>query len=109
MSGYLRSNPFQTSFDGDEVKARLMPLQFSDLLKFQSAKDDLEAVKVFQEILPAYVEDFSGLNDAAGSPVSLSEVCSNVYFIKLVSDMGQALVNASNVPRPQKPAAPSAS
>lgn len=109
MSGYLRSKVFETDFDGDKVKARLKPLAFADLLKFQSAKDDMEAVVIFQEILPRYIEELTGLNDNAGSPVSVQEICSHVYFTELVKELGVTLMNASNIQRPLKPAEPSAS
>ena len=109
MSGYLRSTPFEALFDGDNVKARLKPLRFEDFLKVDSAKTDMDAVGVFQKILPEYAEGFSGLVDKAGQEVSISEVCANMYFISLVSDMGKALISASIVTRPQTPVAHSAS
>lgn len=109
MSGYLRLKTFETDFDGDHVKVRLKPLSFSDLIKLQSAKDDMDAIAVFQGMLPGYIEEFSGLNDNAGAPVSINELCAHVYFTQLVREIGKALVNASLIERPQKPAEHSAS
>lgn len=107
MSGYLRSTPFETQFDGDTVKARLKPLLYEDFIRITSAETENDAIQLFQKILPTYVEEFTGLRDQAGSEVGLGEVCSQLYFIGLVGQIGAKLIESSSVP--QKPAAQSAS
>ncbi len=109
MSGYLRSQPFKSEFDGDTVTAQLKPLQFEDLLKVNSAGGEMETLKVFQEILPKYVDNLAGPLDAAGSQVSIQEICGAVYFLSLVGDLGQCLVGGATLKNPQKPAELSAS
>lgn len=109
MSGYLRSKIFETTFDGDHVRVKLKPLLFSDLIKFKSTDGDPEkTTALFQEILPAYTDEFTGLSDAAGSPILIDEACSTVYFVDLILLIGLELIKGSSVSRPQKPVEPSA-
>ena len=108
MSGYIKSKPFETQFDGDTVKARLKPLSFLDMVKVTEA-DRAKVLLVYQEILPQYVEDFTGLTDAGGNAISIQEVCTQAYFAQLASDLGSALIRAAVIDNPQKPAEESVS
>lgn len=111
MSGYVRNTEFSIEFDGQTVKGNLAPLSLPDLLRME-AKDvetDVDAAKVLAEILPTYVKDFTGLTDAAGTPMTIQEVCSTAYFVGLSMDIGRKLVQAAKPANPTKPSEPSGS
>lgn len=111
MSGYVRNTEFSIEFDGQTVKGSLLPLSLPDLLRME-AKDvatDQDAAKVLAEIVPNYVKEFSGLTDAAGTPMTIQEVCSTAYFIELSMSIGRKLVKAARPANPKQPNEPSAS
>lgn len=111
MSGYVRNTDFSIEFDGETVKGNLLPLSLPDLLRME-AKDvesDADTAKVLAEILPNYVKDFTGLTDAAGTPMTIQEVCSAAYFVELSMGVGRKLVKAARPANPTKPSEPSGS
>jgi len=111
MSGYVRSTEFSIEFDGQSVKGSLLPLSLPDLLRMEAkeVETDQDAAKVLAEILPNYVKDFSGLTDAAGTPVTIQEVCSTAYFVELSMSIGRKLVQAARPANPKQPSGPSVS
>jgi hypothetical protein len=110
MSGYVRNTEFSIEFDGQTVTGSLSPLTLPDLLRME-AKDvstDQDAAKVLAEILPTYVTGFSGLTDAAGTSLTIAEVCGLAYFIELSMAIGRKLVQAARPANPKQPSEPSA-
>lgn len=111
MSGYVRNTEFSIEFDGQTVKGNLLPLSLPDMLRME-AKDvdtDADAAKVLAEILPAYVKDFAGPTDKAGTAVTIEEVCASAYFVELSMGIGRKLVQAARPANPTKPSVHSAS
>jgi hypothetical protein len=110
VSKYIRLAVHEIDFDGDHVVASLRPLKLKHLLRFQSMDDRSgEAIAaLFAEILPEYVESLQGLTDAAGSPVTIGEVCDVTYFAPLLVELGEKLVAGATVDRPPSPGASSA-
>ena len=90
MSGYVREKPFRVDFEGDVVTGKLLPLSQADLLALmgRDANDEDAAAMAFTSYLPKYIKDFVGPKAADGTPVTLEEVCSVGYFLKLVADIG---------------------
>lgn len=113
MSGYLSKIRFTLEFEGDTVNVVAKQLHRNDALKlsrfakYADAKDlpppeELQTViDVFGEILPRYVEEFTGLRDSDGSPVDIQAVSSNFYFTQLMALIGNHLLHGST-PRPTK-------
>lgn len=114
MSNYVRSTLFKATFEGDEITARIKPIKRKDVLKLQPvfeklpSKEELEkgaggpelldvATKL-AEVLPEYVTEFTGLNDAAGAPIGLIEVCEESCFNILVLQLGTALLGTAVIP-----------
>lgn len=109
MSGFTKSVPFTTQFDGDEVRMKLARLSRGDLAKFapyietakesggvMRFKDSMEMVDVAAQIIPQYVSQFQGLNDADGEPVDLETALEQSYFLPLVSVIIGRLVEVSS-------------
>lgn len=106
MSGYIRRTPFEVLFDGDKVTGFLTPLRKGDALRISALRREVtddegkksngidrhEFMKLADEILPAYVEEFSGLTAADGSTVKLDEVVRDIYFAQLVVELAYKLV-----------------
>lgn len=108
MSSYVRSTNFKGEFQGDPVTCNLKPLSFSDLIKLQeTVADDEEAAKLIAEVVPNYVENFSGLKASDGTDVSIQEVCAVAYFAELAMDIGRILLSTARPP--QQPSLPSGS
>lgn len=117
---YVRKIPFESTFDGAKVTCTMRPLSFIDAIAFQAIEvqpqsdspedkkrakhlEELELFKAVAPKLPGYVENFSGVTDSDGQPVSIDEVCVTAYFAPLVVAMGSALVRASLPANPEKP------
>lgn len=111
MSGYVRNTEFAIEFDGQTVKGNLLPLSLPDQLRLEGKEvaSDLDAARVLAEILPAYVKDFSGLTDAAGTAMTIQEVCGLAYFTELTIGIGRKLVLAAKPADPKQPSVPSGS
>lgn len=116
MSSYVRSISFKTTFDGDEVTARIRPITRADALTLGPLAsevpdattlkaDPLAALPAMTKLvtecaplLPKYVTEFAGLKDAAGTPVGLDEVCEQVCFTELVVELATALLRTAEIP-----------
>lgn len=109
MSGYVRSTPFETEFDGQKVTAALAPLSFVDLVRIQSAteQNETELAKIHGEILPRYVKNLAGVKAADGSDVPIEEVATTAYYYGLATQLGVKIAQAATPP--SKPSEPSAS
>lgn len=112
MSNYVRSIPFKTMFDGDEVTARIKPILRGDLLTLKPTFSDGEELTNHAvahgvaPLLPKYVVDLAGLNDAAGAPIGLDVVCAEAFFSELVLELGSALLSTAKIPNAKAPASP---
>lgn len=108
MSGYVRSTPFETEFDGAKVTADLDQLSFVDLVRIQSATEtgEKELASIHAEILPKYVKNLKGVAAADGSEVKIEEVASTAYFYGLATQLGVKIAEAATPP--QKPSETSA-
>jgi hypothetical protein len=49
------------------------------------------------DLLPQYVEEFTGLRDTDGNAVQFDTVVSEIFFIDLVTEIGTDLMNESMV------------
>ena len=106
MSNFVPSIKYTTQFEKDEVFMELSSLKTSDMAKLApymkeegqpSTVESMEIMRVGGELLPGYVDNFSGLFDANGSPVSFETVLEQVYFIELVSDIMAKLFDISRM------------
>jgi hypothetical protein len=111
VSNYVRSVPFKTLFDGDEVTARIRPVSRADVLSM-TPKMTAEGLNIMTSadavagLLPKYVDEFAGLKDAAGAAVTLETVCEDAYFSQLVVEIGTALVKTGQIPKSTPSAEP---
>jgi hypothetical protein len=111
MSRYVKQTTFRTKFDGDDVVVGLKPLEYGDLIRLEALTRDAskklsdgEAVQMYADILPRYIVSVEGLTDAAGTPITMEELCRSVYFAELIAEIGNALMTAVNPENPKKPA-----
>jgi hypothetical protein len=110
VSNFLKSTPFETTFDGDKVTCRFKPIRQGDSLRIfglinadgKIMKQD--ALPVYSEIVPQYVEDFAGLRTSDGTAVELVDVTRHTYFSELLLEMGTALQKTGRAPDPKAPA-----
>jgi hypothetical protein len=111
VSKFIRSTPFATTFDGDEVRCELKPLERGDFLKVTRFEDELSASSVTEMIdfLPTYVENFRGLRDAAGAPVAFEDAYRLAFFFGLMAEIAGTLLKAASLRNPKMPGGPSAS
>lgn len=102
MSGYVREKAFKIDFQGDSVAGTLLPLSQVDLLALtgRTVSNDDDAAMAFTSFLPRYVTNFAGPKAADGSDVTLEEVCTKAYFIKLVVQIGGQLLGDALPPSP---------
>lgn len=110
MSKFLKSTPFETTFDGDTVTCRFKPIKQADSLRlFGLRKEDgkllrVDVLPVYSEILPQYVEEFKGLRTEDGTVIELADVTTHSYFNQLLLEMGAALVKTGTMIDPKAPA-----
>ena len=113
MSNFTPLVKKEYEFEGDTIRvtfSRLkrkhmlsaMPL-LAKLTKAKEAEDDEAVAELMGQILdtivdviPEYVQEFSGLNDAAGETVSIEAVIDNFYFMKLCMNMSLDMLNESS-------------
>lgn len=111
MSGYVRNTEFSIEFDGQVAKGSLLPLTLPDRLRLEGkeAETDVDVARMLAQILPGYVQGFSGITDAAGTVMTIQEICGLAYFTELVMDIGRNLILAAHPANPKKPSVPSVS
>lgn len=103
---FVKSQEFKSVFDGQEVRATLLPLKLETLLEIEDSPSKVELVRRFAAEVPNYVTNFSlSLN---GEAVTVEEVATYAYFAKLLTDLGQVLVASARPANPSMPAEPSA-
>lgn len=110
MSRFLKSTPFETTFDGDKVTCRFKAIKQADSLRLFSLRDSegkltrVLLLPVYAEMLPHYVEEFKGLTSADGTQLGMADVAHHTYFTELLFEMGQALTVTGKLPDPKAPA-----
>lgn len=110
MSRFLKSTPFETTFDGDKVTCRFKAIKQADSLRLFSMRDDqgkltrVILLPAYAEMLPAYVEEFKGLTSADGTQITIADVADHTYFTDLLFEMGQALTATGRLQDPKAPA-----
>ena len=100
MSKFLPRVPFETTFEGDQVTAELLPLkrkEFMRLLPFlEQAKDErgkvspekaVELVDEFADTLVKCVDKFQGLTTAKGDVVTLEQAIQETHFLPLMAEI----------------------
>jgi hypothetical protein len=98
VSRYLKSTRFETEFDGDKVSMKLRAISVADSTKVASLPNEngrilgIHLLPVYLDMLPRYVEEFDGLKDANGDRVTVEEVASDQYFVRLVYEIGAAIM-----------------
>ncbi len=110
MSGYMPTVRFETEFEDDRITMTLRMLErkvFMNWMPYFSKLDDdgnltnqediIKLVNESADMLPDYVNDFTGLKDANGNAVDLKAVIRDVYFIQLVSTIVAELIKISQM------------
>jgi hypothetical protein len=107
VSSFLKSTPFETTFDGDKVTCRFKPIKQADSLRiFALRKDDgtfinSDLLPLYSEIVPNYCEEFKGLRSPDGQEIPLADVVTHTYFTVLLSQLGGALAATGRAPDPK--------
>jgi hypothetical protein len=107
VSSFIKSTPFKTTFDGDEVTCRFKSIEQNDSLRIVALRKDdgsvmhQELAPLYVEILPKYTEEFKGLRSSDGSVIELADVLKYTYFWNLVIELGNALAKTGRVPDPK--------
>lgn len=111
MSKYKRSWTWVTNFEGDTVKMELSGMKRKHLQRLSkyiatgndggvnlSFENQLEAFDAFAEVLPECVSNFRGLVDFdKHQPIPLAVVLEDMYFINLVSEIIEQVMDASTM------------
>lgn len=111
MSKYKRSWTWVTNFEGDTVKMELSGMKrkhLQQLSKYMAPGDDggmnlsfenqLEAFDAFAVVLPECVSNFRGLVDFdKKQPIPFEVVLEDMYFINLVSEIIEQVMEASTM------------
>ena len=109
MSGYVKSFEFRTLFDGDEVKVLFLPLKqadYRDLLQMHRGMQDadpLALMPIYQDLFRRYAK-VEGLRDAHGIEVTTDEVAEIAYFIPLVTESVNKMIEAAQLKKQKLPA-----
>ena len=110
MGKFTPTVKHETEFDGEHVTvvfARLKRQDFYTLAPHMKVNEDGESVMQFQDnvkmsealtpILKKYIKEIHGLTDAAGVPISIEQLCEEMYFVPLLGDVISALFAASRL------------
>lgn len=108
MSKFVKATAFETTYEGDTVRALLKPLTLPDAIRLEDLVSDRSKADEFLmflvDLLPRYVEEFDGLRDAGGGKLTINDVVGHRYFMDLLQQIGMALLRASLPQNPPKPA-----
>lgn len=111
MSKYLPSIKESLEFEGDTVTFDVRSMDREDFMPLSAKielaedgttvkmafKDQMEFAAMAAELLPKYIDNFTGLKDAAGAPVDLQTVCSKLYFMSLAQGLVTVLFKHSRL------------
>lgn len=99
MSKYVKTSVSELEFDGDKVTATIKALELGDLLNVQGINTDVDLMKWAVEAFPRYIE-IRGLRSADGSELTITDVCQSAYFLPLMMDLADKLINTAKLQRP---------
>ena len=117
MSNFTPLVNKEYEFDGDAIKVTFARLKrkhmmsslpaMSKLANARMNKDDPvtdeqqeainEILNNLADILPQYVQEFSGLTDTNGAPISIETVVEDMYFMRLCAMIAMDVVRESSV------------
>jgi hypothetical protein len=100
MGKYVGKIIFSTEWQGDQVRAELEPLDREGFLRMESIRSNPTekfGMVVAAELLEKHLISIGGVTDAANSPISKEVILSKVYFLSLVTEIFQALIEGSIV------------
>lgn len=100
MGKYVGKIVFSTEWQGDQVRAELEPLDREGFLRMQSIREhgnEKYGMQVAAELLDKHLIAVSGVTDAANAPISKETILSKVYFLSLVAEIFNALIEGSIV------------
>ena len=106
MSKYLKDREHTIQFDGDTVRARVKPLEYGDLLAVKELDSEIEIAKWAIPVLPKYIT-LAGLTDAEGAAITIEEVVRVAYFLPLLLELVECLIDSVKPENPPWPSAPS--
>ena len=107
MSKFLRSKRVQFTFDDEDVYVTIRPMKMIDcataISTMLGATEDQKAMAgALGVLLPPYIEKVEGLKDAAGAELGVSELCTEMYFMKLAAQVLKEMIRLSMPEDPQK-------
>ena len=103
MSRYTREFDVKVRFDGEELVARCKAATTVQAKKLQDAKpEEADSVAALADCLRESIVSLSGINDAAGSAITIDEFLSLGYFMTAMLEVGSQWLTRS---LPQKEAA----
>lgn len=104
-------------FDGEQVsvsiKHRLLTVDAQSLERFVDRErgslrfsDAMEVMKMAGELLPRYVDSFTGYSDSTGSPLTAAEFCEHAsrefFFVPLVGQIFVSMLEVSTLGKAQE-------
>lgn len=100
--GYVRAKQESIQFEGGTVRATIKAVEYGDFLRIdQIAKEDLKhGVQIMAEIVKKYVTLDATPVAQDGTAVSLDEICTQAYFLDLLSDLFKAVMETGKVTNP---------
>ena len=115
MSNFTPLVNKQYEFESDTVKVKFKRLKRKAMFKLMpliqearaSAGEGGDKAKLVEfstemlgsmlDLLPEYVEEIDGLEDAEGNPITIDTVADDTYFIDLAGDIAMDILDASMV------------
>jgi len=106
MSKFTKSCPYETEFEEDKITMNLNRLRRADMMVLMpfmneagkgEVKVDVDLMNLASDLLPNYVENFKGLKDEDGNPVTIETVCDQTYFMTLAGEIIAELFNISKL------------
>lgn len=97
MSKFVRNISITKPFDGDTVTFVLRPMSFAVALRLHdmATATQEEQGKFGQQAMREHLVSVSGATDAAGAPLGAEDILDTAYFVRLVSEVTAAWVEAS--------------
>ena len=108
MSNFTPQVEKTYEMEGDEIRVRFTRLKRKHILEFlpqiskmtMTGAEDIsgEQMAVVGElvgVLPEYVTEFAGLKDKDGNALEFTDVCEEVYFLELMTEIATDLITES--------------
>ena len=103
MSGYIREIEKTFAFQGQEVKCKIVAIDYQSYLGIEKLNDRTnitEAVNYLSSIVYKFVTLVTPPTAADGSPVTIDEICTQAYFTDLLSEIGRTVISTGRVQDP---------